>query len=584
MATRKDSRRTGLCPLAYMGVEPISPPLLITDNRAPTSEDYKNFNVGTMWIDRNTAPSEDIWMLVNKDSNVARWLKISSDDAIETLTGNVGGPVSGDANQNIDILGSGPYIFTGTPGTNTLTLSDDGTIGAQYDADVGSAIPAANILNVIGGTYVATAGGGNTLVIDITTDIATSYVTDSGTAVPAANVLNILGGELIGTTGSGNTVTANLDRGTDGQLIIAATGATSAYANLASADSSVNITNGPNTIDLSVSTIDPAPFEYSNLAFSVNTGASTITVHSVDGTALSALNPAKITFASKATPGTYVTITVTANVSMDWSDMDGNTMGTEGAKAWANDIPLYMYAVLNDAENDCTFGLARVPHHSASGSAANIGTPATANADDDTSLFLFESVTIGDYDDNPVVVLGTVAATKNATDQWSFSAISGGQTGISSFVRGVRYSMPGDQNGGNGYHMYSAGTAPLFSSSSLNYDIRPDGYISISFAMNQLTNIGVGGNTLNVMSPLRPGGGADAGTFCVGDASISSAALRGVYRGIPFGIVLGNGFYGMEFIKNEVLRLLDSDFDTINVINSQFTGSISYPVIRNVLP
>lgn len=46
--------------------------------------------------------------------------------------------------------------------------------------------------------------------------VATSYVTDSGTAIPVANILNVLGGEGIDTTGSGNTVTISGEDATAG--------------------------------------------------------------------------------------------------------------------------------------------------------------------------------------------------------------------------------------------------------------------------------------------------------------------------------------------------------------------------------
>lgn len=41
--------------------------------------------------------------------------------------------------------------------------------------------------------------------------IPTSFVTDSGTAIPAANILNVLGGAGCSTSGSGSTVTIIVD-------------------------------------------------------------------------------------------------------------------------------------------------------------------------------------------------------------------------------------------------------------------------------------------------------------------------------------------------------------------------------------
>lgn len=41
--------------------------------------------------------------------------------------------------------------------------------------------------------------------------VATSYVCDTGVAVPAANVLNVLGSDGIDTAGSGNTITISVD-------------------------------------------------------------------------------------------------------------------------------------------------------------------------------------------------------------------------------------------------------------------------------------------------------------------------------------------------------------------------------------
>lgn len=558
--TRKDSRRSGLWPLAYMGVEPVSPPLLFSDNRPPTPNDRKNFNVGTIWIDRSTAPNEDIWMLVNLDGNVARWLKFDFGGAgIETLTGNFGGAVGADALKNIDVLGVPPYVVTGNPGAWTLTISDDGTMATTYTTDAGNAIPAANTLNIVGGLNVNTTGAGSTVTINLD---------NPGVGVVQSDAFGVL----------------TASTGLDGQVLISATAGTPAWANIVSTDGTVVIANGANTIDLSTAG-GISGIGYFNIGMTVDTGASTITMHSASGAAFSATNKGIVQFASKLVPGTFVVVEITANVAIAWANMNGNTMGTMPATAWANNLPLYVYAVLDSTEKLCTFGLARMPHHTASGAAANIGTPAFATADHDLSLFLFQNVTIADYANNPVVVLGSVKATKSAVDAWTFLAIKGGDTGIGGFQLGTSFTFPQLQNGAVHTYLYSPGaTVPHFSTGGYRYTVYPHGMLTLDMAVNILTAAGIGAQTLYIMVPLIGTLIRAAGTFSVGDASISNVALRGTYKGLYIDGMLPNGYFGIEFVKNEVLRLQSQNYDTINGFSSQLAGAHSYMLENNQLP
>ena len=260
-------RRTGLDPLAYMGVEPSMPAQFVREGRNPTTTDYEGYNIGTVWIVKGT---NAVWMLVDKALFIATWISFTANvGTLNTLTGDVGGIVPATAN-NIDIFGSGPYLFTGNPGMSLLTLSDDGTLGAQYDADIGSAVPVANILNIVGGPHVQTTAVGNTITISPMGSVAVSIPCDIGAAVPAGGTLNVFGGNNITTTGAANTVTidvtgttdnalqrgnatgslTSLVVGTDGQVVIGATGGAPAFATLASAGGTILFTPGANTLNL----------------------------------------------------------------------------------------------------------------------------------------------------------------------------------------------------------------------------------------------------------------------------------------------------------------------------------------------
>ena len=155
------SNINGLTPLSYKGVEASSPPNLVKITRAPTSNDYKNFNVGDIWLNPTSKIS---YMLVSVAGGVATWTTMA----------------------------------TSTAGLQTM-------------------------------------------------------VSDSGTATIAGTAMNVLGGELINTAGAGATLTINVDRGTNGQLMIGSTGAAGAWANLASSGGTVTITEGANTINLEAS-------------------------------------------------------------------------------------------------------------------------------------------------------------------------------------------------------------------------------------------------------------------------------------------------------------------------------------------
>ena len=74
MANRRTAgtKLTGLNPLAYIGVEPSSPPQLVRYERQPNERDF-GFNIGDIWMVDD--PTE-VWMLADKPQNVADWILI----------------------------------------------------------------------------------------------------------------------------------------------------------------------------------------------------------------------------------------------------------------------------------------------------------------------------------------------------------------------------------------------------------------------------------------------------------------------------------------------------------------------------
>lgn len=157
----------GINPLSYVGVNPYTPPGMYNLPRDPTVRDNAGFQIGDYWLNQIT---NDLWYLAQKSNppqyQDALWIQLGKGPSIRTLTGDVGGPVGPDVNGNIDTLGTaGEILVTGTPGTNTLTWSLDGSIATSYPTDAGTAIPAAGVLNILGAGGITTSGAGNTVTI-----------------------------------------------------------------------------------------------------------------------------------------------------------------------------------------------------------------------------------------------------------------------------------------------------------------------------------------------------------------------------------------------------------------------------------
>lgn len=177
MVVRKRSQRlNGLFPLSYTGVVPVSPVNFITELRQPTTQDVKNFYRGDLWLDvgtNNPPTSNDLYVLVDKEQNVATWVNFGGGAGdLDTLTGDTGGPVSPLA-QNIDVLGDANAGLTtvGNPGAHSITITT--TSGNPFvqtlTGNTGGAIgpdPSGNIDITTAGTTVAVAGSGNAQEMD----------------------------------------------------------------------------------------------------------------------------------------------------------------------------------------------------------------------------------------------------------------------------------------------------------------------------------------------------------------------------------------------------------------------------------
>lgn len=343
---------------------------------------------------------------------------------VQTLTGNTGGVVSPTGN-NINLLGDGIVTVDGDPTTSTVAVNVSGKV-------------------------------------------ATTYGTDSGTAEPDTNNLNIIGDSVITTSAFLDTVTIDMVNGTDGQLLIGG-GTEATWANLTSADGSVTITEGPNSIDLQVA--------------GGGGGVATITAG------------ANIT---TTVAGSDVTVAVTDRIDLPAT----NSAKTQGVLA-IGDCEFFTYGIDEDEPNSNIF--------------IGQNMPSTAGIDDTVKGV----VCIGSG------AMGAATTVQDGAVAIGYKAMENGDSSgtIAIGSQAMRFGIADNgiaigelaMSGGGGQDAIAIGTSALGSSANCDYSIAM-GHQSMLLAGSGITNaVSIGFQAMGF-----PGSGGNS-AIAIGKAAMSNA-------------------------------------------------------------
>jgi hypothetical protein len=212
-----DNRRSGINPQAYMGVEASSPPQFVYFRRDPTSEDYYNWRIGTIWLNRSTTP-QNVWMLVDLKTSphpTATWIKFNFGLVVAALYQTQNLVAVPDAGGTLEVYGAG-VLNTDALTVNRVTVNitngaaGEILLGGGADAHWGPIISS-------DGSITITPGPANIDLIVSGGIGASEFHADDwppNFAIPALGVINILGDGLapqnIYTSAAGNTVRVNL--------------------------------------------------------------------------------------------------------------------------------------------------------------------------------------------------------------------------------------------------------------------------------------------------------------------------------------------------------------------------------------
>lgn len=387
-----------------------------------------------------------------------------------------------------------------------------------------------------------------------------------GGTTPAAGTFTTLnasgGGALTGTwTNLGSVTTVDINGGTiDGATIGASSATTGVFTTIRGTELIAN----PRVRGMVVNC-------------EMNVSGSTLTISGKDGVALSATNPCEIGVNSLSYQP--IRATFTANVTATFgatSDTDGNLFGITDAN-WASVMPMMVGVIHNGTT--AYFTLSRIPI-SETGATATICKKTETDCDGATDVMILDSsITVSDFQFQPVTNVGWIQATYATTGgAWTFS--EGVNAGFNQLYGAQRFVLPQGQMGALAGTHFIGATAPLWTTSLMNYSF--DQYCNVRADYYASGDPGTDGSTTaasQVALPyLRPSGAID-------DLWLPIGLVEGATT-----ITAGQGGIAVitENTSYMALRYLDAAAATASVTNAMFSNgtrnvraSVSYNACSN---
>lgn len=267
--------------------------------------------------------------------------------------------------------------------------------------------------------------------------------------------------------------------------------------------------------------------------------------------------------------------------TIDDSDLTGVEWESTASVAWGSARPLYIWAInLDDDNANIQLFISAYFKTDANTSPAstgnNYGKIGSLPSDTDTSVFVAMSddagLTAADYAGKPMVCLGAIKATKDASNIWTFSALDA-DTGAGKYMHDVFFAYPAG-HGGNAAGEYTATNGPSFpGTEEAKYQVFADGslrYLLSTVSGGNCTN-GTGTSNTQVGLPAAPD------TSALSEYRIPMALFRngGVVRQNTRAYLDSNGYLLMTHTAGTI-----AVNNTFSNSGDDFSLDITYPVLQ----